>query len=51
MALGRAIELGHLTMADLDRPAASFLKALDPSKFVAGAKAITLAEAPADNSS
>ncbi len=45
MALGRAIQLGHLTMADLDRPVVSFLKELDQSKLVEGAKAITLAEA------
>lgn len=45
MALGRAIQLGHLKMSDLDRPITDFLKQLDPAKFVAGAKDITLAEA------
>jgi len=45
MALGCAIQLGHLTMADLDKPVVSFLKELDQSKLVEGAKAITLAEA------
>ncbi|WP_221930764.1 serine hydrolase domain-containing protein [Changchengzhania lutea] len=41
-ALGRAIQLGYLTMADLDKPLVSFLKDLDPTKFVAGVEKITL---------
>ena len=45
MALGRAIQLGYLTMADLDKPVVSFLKDIDQSKLVAGADTITLAEA------
>lgn len=45
MALGRAIQLGHLTMGDLDKPAVDFLKDIDQSKLVDGATAITLAEA------
>ena len=45
MAIGRAIQLGHLRMADLDKPVVSFLKDLDRSKLVDGAEAITLAEA------
>ena len=45
MAIGRAIQLGYLTMADLDQPVVGFLKNLNPTKFVAGAAAITLAEA------
>ena len=45
MAVGRAIQLGHLTVGDLDKPVASFLKDLDPTQFVAGAADITLAEA------
>ncbi len=45
MALGRAIQLGYLTMADLDKPLISFLKELDPSKFVEGAELITLKNA------
>lgn len=45
LALGRAIQLGYLTMADLDKPVVSFLKELDQSKLVAGATSITLAEA------
>ncbi len=42
MLLGRAIQLGYLTMDDLDKPLTSFLKELDPTKFVAGAEKITL---------
>ncbi len=42
LALGRAIQMGYLTMADLDKPLVGFLKDLDPTKFVAGAEKITL---------
>lgn len=45
MALGRAMQLGYLSMADLDKPAVSFLKDIDQSKLVAGADTITLAQA------
>ena len=45
MALGRAIQLGYLTMADLDKPLVSFLKDLDPEKFVEGVEKITLHQA------
>jgi CubicO group peptidase (beta-lactamase class C family) len=45
MALGRAIQLGCLKMSDLDKPVVSFLKDVDQSKLVPGAKEITLAEA------
>ncbi|PCI63172.1 MAG: hydrolase [Kordiimonadales bacterium] len=45
LALGRAIQLGYLSMADLDRPVVSFLKDLDPAKFVAGAEKVTLHQA------
>ncbi|MBL4788003.1 MAG: serine hydrolase [Kordiimonadaceae bacterium] len=45
LALGRAIQLGYLTMADLDKPLVSFLKDLDPTKFVGGAEKITLHQA------
>lgn len=45
MAVGRAIQLGYLTMADLDKPLVSFLKNLDPTKFVEGAEKITLHKA------
>ncbi len=44
-ALGRAIQLGYLTMADLDKPVVSFLKDIDQSQLVEGAADITLAEA------
>jgi len=43
--LGRAIQLGYLSMADLDKPLVSFLKDLDPTKFVEGAEKITLLHA------
>ena len=42
LALGRAIQMGYLTMADLDKPLVSFLKDLDSAKFVDGAQKITL---------
>lgn len=42
MLLGRAIQLGYLSMDDLAKPVVSFLKDLDPTKFVAGAEKITL---------
>jgi CubicO group peptidase (beta-lactamase class C family) len=45
LALGRAIQMGYLTMADLDKPIVSFLKDLDPTKFVEGAEKITLKHA------
>jgi CubicO group peptidase (beta-lactamase class C family) len=45
MALGRAIQLGYLTMGDLDQPVISFLKDIDQSNLVEGAADITLAEA------
>lgn len=45
MALGRAIQLGHLAMEDLDKPVVSFLQDVDRSRLVEGADAITLAEA------
>ena len=44
-ALGRAIQLGYLTMADLDKPLITFLKDLDPTKFVEGVEKITLHQA------
>jgi CubicO group peptidase (beta-lactamase class C family) len=43
--LGRAIQLGCLSMADLDKPLVSFLKDLNPTKFVEGAEKITLHKA------
>lgn len=45
MALGRAVQLGHLTMADLHKPAISFLKDLNPATLVEGADQITLHQA------
>lgn len=45
LAIGRAIQLGYLTMADLNRPVASFLNDLDPSKFANGADVVTLHDA------
>lgn len=45
LALGRAIQLGYLTMADLEKPLVSFLKDLDPTKFVEGVEKITLHQA------
>jgi len=50
LALGRAIQLGYLTMADLDKPLISFLKDLDPTKFVEGVEKITLHKALTNSS-
>lgn len=44
MALGRAMQLGYLTMADLDRSVVSFLKELDRGKLAPGAAEIKLAD-------
>jgi CubicO group peptidase (beta-lactamase class C family) len=45
LVLGRAIQLGYLTMADLNKPLVSFLKGLDSTKFVKGVENITLHQA------
>ncbi|WDE11003.1 serine hydrolase domain-containing protein [Thalassomonas haliotis] len=45
LALGRAIQLGYLSMADLDKPLVSFLKNLNSAKLVEGAEKITLHKA------
>ncbi len=45
LAVGRAIQLGYLSMADLDKPVVSFLKDLDPTRLVEGAERITLRHA------
>ena len=45
LLLGRAIQLGYLSMADLDKPLVSFLKDLDPTKFAEGVEKITLHQA------
>lgn len=42
IAIGRAIQLGHLTMADLNKPIVSFIKGLELEKIAEGAKEITL---------
>jgi len=45
LALGRAIQLGYLSMDDLHKPLISFLKEVDPAKLVEGADKITLHKA------
>ena len=45
MLLGRAIQLGYLTMSDLDKPLVGFLKDLDHTKFVDGVEKISLHQA------
>lgn len=45
LVLGRAIEMGYLTMEDIDKPLISFLKDLDPNTFTKGAEKITLHKA------
>lgn len=45
LALGRAMQMGYLTMADLDKPLISFLHDLDQAKLVEGAELITLHKA------
>ncbi len=45
MVLGRAIQLGYLTMADLNKPVVNFLKDLDRTKLVNGVEKITLHQA------
>ena len=45
LTVGRAIQLGHLSMADLDKPLISFMDELDTSKLVSGADKITLHKA------
>ncbi|NVK54732.1 MAG: serine hydrolase [Alteromonadaceae bacterium] len=42
LALGRAIQLGYLTMADLDKPLISFLDELNTETLVDGADKVTL---------
>ncbi|WP_448547635.1 serine hydrolase domain-containing protein [Thalassotalea fusca] len=42
LAVGRAIQLGYLTMADLHKPVINFLKGLDAKKFAKGVDKITL---------
>jgi CubicO group peptidase (beta-lactamase class C family) len=45
LIVGRAIQLGYLTMADLNKPLVSFLKGLDPTRFVKGVEKISLHQA------
>jgi CubicO group peptidase (beta-lactamase class C family) len=45
LVLGRVIQLGYLTMEDLDKPLVSFLKDLNPKKFTKGTEKITLHKA------
>ncbi|KAB1159443.1 serine hydrolase [Tenacibaculum aiptasiae] len=45
LILGRAIQMGYLSMNDLNKPLVHFLKDLDPTKFVKGAERITLHKA------
>ncbi|WP_343486278.1 serine hydrolase [Allomuricauda sp. d1] len=45
LALGRAIQMGYLSMDDLDKTIIDFLNELDPTKFVEGAEKITLNKA------
>lgn len=45
LLLGRVIQLGYLSMDDLDKPVGSFLKELDPKKFAKGVEKITLHKA------
>ena len=44
-AIGRAIQLGHLTMEDLNKPVTSFLHEIDSSELAEGAHEITLDQA------
>lgn len=45
LILGRAMQLGYLTMDDLEKPLIDFLDELDRSKLVEGAEKITLHKA------
>ncbi|MEP0266291.1 serine hydrolase [Dokdonia sp.] len=45
LVLGRAIQMGYLSMEDLNKPLISFLKDVDPKKITKGAEKITLHKA------
>lgn len=45
LVLGRAIQMGYLSMEDLDKPLISFLKDIDPKKITKGVEKITLHKA------
>ena len=44
-AIGRAIQLGHLSMEDLHRPVTTFLDEVKPNQLAKGANSITLHQA------
>ena len=44
-AIGRAIQLGHLSMEDLHKPVVSFLDQIEPDQLAKGAEQITLHQA------
>ena len=45
LVLGRAIQMGYLSMEDLNKPLISFLKDVNPKKITQGAEKITLHKA------
>jgi len=45
LVLGRAIQMGYLSMEDLDKPLIGFLKDVDPRNFTKGFEKITLHKA------
>ncbi len=45
LVLGRAIQMGYLSMEDLNKPLISFLKDVDPKKMTKGVEKITLHKA------
>lgn len=45
LVLGRAIQMGYLSMEDLNKPLTHFLKDVDPKKFTQGTDKITLHKA------
>lgn len=45
LVLGRAIQMGYLSMEDLNKPLLGFLKDVDPKKIAKGAEKITLHKA------
>ncbi|MBF0199620.1 MAG: serine hydrolase [Planctomycetes bacterium] len=45
LALGRAMQLGYISMADLNRPVLSFLKDVDGEKLAPGSESVLLHEA------
>ena len=44
-AIGRAIQLGHLSLEDLHKPVVSFLEQIEPDQLAKGAEQITLRQA------